>query len=71
MIAHLVERYHFDVNADDTCGGLRDLHDLVGREEFEETPLDWVAVENNVTAVGSRISEDRYLYGTCLVYRTR
>lgn len=54
MIAHLVERYHFDdVKADDTCSGLRDLHDLVWGERFEERPLKSAAVEKNVTAVGN------------------
>lgn len=46
MIAHLIEKYHFNVNADDSCGGLRDF---CGDPPM--TPLDEACSNRNAAAV--------------------
>ncbi len=49
MVAHLVERYNLDVNADDTCGGLRQLRGFASYPD-PETPLEWAIMQNNIPA---------------------
>ncbi|KAI1211529.1 ankyrin repeat-containing domain protein [Annulohypoxylon truncatum] len=51
-IAHLLQRYDYDVNGDDTCGGLVKLSDFTytGREG---PPLRWAVYHDNLPAVES------------------
>ncbi|CAJ2512183.1 Uu.00g051980.m01.CDS01 [Anthostomella pinea] len=48
MIAHLVDRHHFDVNASDGCGGLRDFF---GDVPDIGSPLNFAVVFKNLAAV--------------------
>ncbi|KAI1759342.1 ankyrin repeat-containing domain protein [Hypoxylon sp. FL1150] len=51
-IAHLLQKYKYDVNGDDTCGGLVKLSDFTytGREG---PPLRWAVYHHNLPAVES------------------
>lgn len=50
MITHLVERYHFDINADDSAGGLRVFGGLGHRVDVGP-PLVWAVLNWNEPAV--------------------
>lgn len=49
MIAHLIDKYKFDVNADDTCGGLNELTEL-GSGPWG-SPLNYAIEFSNLPAV--------------------
>lgn len=60
MITHLVNTYHLDVNAEDSCGG---LNELVEWESTPGSPLNYAVKASNVPAVetllnfGARIED--------------
>lgn len=61
IIDHLVEKYNFDVDADDSCGGLRDFFG-----DQPQLPLDEATSRHNATAVRALLkhgakSKDRSL----------
>jgi ankyrin repeat protein len=52
MITHLIETYHFDPNASDSCGGLNELLDLPGGlGDDERYPLDFAVSGGTLPAV--------------------
>jgi hypothetical protein len=51
MITHLVEKYYFDVNADDKCGGLRYFGGLGWDPPEYESPLQCAINHENVPAI--------------------
>ncbi|KAH8647551.1 hypothetical protein BGZ60DRAFT_437869 [Tricladium varicosporioides] len=53
MVDHLVEKYKFDVNADDTCGGLRWDLDLGETPAIWGSPLDCAVKHGNAAVVGA------------------
>lgn len=48
IITHLIEKYHLDPNADDTCNG---LVNTVTPHLSDGPPLNWAVVWNNIPAV--------------------
>lgn len=49
MISHLIDTYHLDVNADDSCGG---LNELVQYSMHSGSPLYCAVTSGNVAAAG-------------------
>ena len=51
MITHLIEKYHLDPNASDSCGGLNELLDLPGGlGDPYRNPLDYAVSRGNLPA---------------------
>ena len=53
MIEHLIEKYSFDVNANDTCGGLRWYGPVGPARRDTGTPLQLAIQRENTTAITS------------------
>ncbi|KAI1089760.1 hypothetical protein F5B19DRAFT_465785 [Rostrohypoxylon terebratum] len=54
-ISHLLQRYNYDVNGDDTCGGLVKLSDFTD-VSWQGPPLRWAVYHDNLPAVKSLLS---------------
>lgn len=70
MICHLVDKYGFDVNADDNASGLRDLGTLGSPPYYEGVPMNFAILFKNLAAVEEllRRGADLTLKKYCLLW---